>query len=278
MPAARVALGFLGLLLLAVVVGPWLAGDEAGSQEAGAALLGPSAAHWLGTDSLGRDLFARILSGGALSLSVGLVAALASLLLGLLYGGLAGFVGGRLELLLMRLADALYSLPLFLLTALLLLFFGQGPVGLVFALSVTGWVGEARLTRALVKQAKRQPYVESARSMGFSGPRILGLHILPNVLGPLLVSVTLAISQNILAEAALSFVGLGISPPFASWGSLANEGWRAFRTYPHLIFFPGLALFLTAAAFTVLGDCLREALDPREEAFSAPANLGRGRE
>lgn len=265
MPAAKLALGFLTLLLLATGLGPWVMEGEVGGA-ADSALLAPSDAHWLGTDSLGRDLLERILAGGALSLAVGFGAAFIALVLGLFYGGGAAYIGGKTESALMRVADALYSLPLFLVSALLLAFFGRGPLGVIFALSLTGWVGEARLARALVRQAKAEPYVESARSLGFSAPRILVFHILPNVLGPLLVSITLAIPQNILAEAALSFVGIGISPPFASWGSLAGEGWRAFRTYPHLIFFPGLALFLTAAAFTVLGDCLRTALDPREKA------------
>jgi len=264
--SARTAGIFLGVLLFTVLLGPWLR-PGAGEQRADSALFAPSAAHWFGTDSLGRDLFHRVLAGGALSLSVGVAAALVALGLGLLYGGIAGYVGGRTEAWLMRLADALYSLPLFLVSALLLLFFGHGPLGLILALSLTSWVGEARLTRVLVKQARHFGHVESARSLGFSRSRIFLFHILPSVPGPLLVSVTLAIPQNILAEAALSFVGLGISPPFASWGSLANEGWRAFRTYPHLIFFPGLALFLTAAAFTVLGDALRDALDPRGDEF-----------
>jgi oligopeptide transport system permease protein len=276
MPAARAALLFLAFLLFAVLLGPWLPG-AGGAPSAEAVLLAPSAEHWLGTDSLGRDLFTRVLEGGALSLAVGFVAALVSLTLGLLYGGAAGFAGGRTESLLMRLADALYALPLFLVSALLLLLFGRGPVGIISALSLTGWVAEARLTRALVRQAKAEAYVESALSVGSSRARVLRVHILPNVLGPLLVSVTLAIPQNILAEAALSFVGIGISPPYASWGSLAGEGWRAFRTYPHLILSPGLALFLSAAAFTVLGDCLREALDPREESFSDRASSRRDR-
>ncbi|RZA09099.1 MAG: ABC transporter permease [Proteobacteria bacterium] len=260
--SVRAGAAFLLLLALAIAAGAiWLPGYEV--QDAGSALQSPSGAHWLGTDSLGRDLLSRTLTGGALSLAVGVFAALLSFLLGLSYGGLAGYLGGRMGAILMRVADALYALPLFLLGAILILVFGRGPFGVILALGLTGWVGEARLARVLVAQAKGLPYVESARSLGLTPLRIFWFHILPNVMGPLTVSITLAISQNILAESFLSFVGLGLEPPFASWGTLANEGWRAFRAYPHLILAPGAALFCTALAFTLIGDGLRDALDPR---------------
>lgn len=262
-PTARVALAGLALLTFACVVGPWLLPHAYYSQDAASALHPPSPAFWFGTDSLGRDLFARVLAGGRLSLAVGFGAALISLVLGAAYGGASALLGGRADTILMRAADVLYALPTLLVAALLLLAFGHGPLAIVLCLGLTGWVGEARLVRALVLQAKEMPYVESARSLGISSGGILLRHILPNVLGPVLVSVTFGIPQNILAESFLSFVGIGLEPPYASWGSLASEGWRAFRSYPHLIWFPGLALFLTVGAFTLIGDALRDALDPR---------------
>lgn len=261
--SVRVALALLALLAIACFLGPLLAAHTYHAQDAARSLQPPSAGFWFGTDSLGRDLFARVLAGGQLSLTVGVAAAVISLLLGALYGGVSALAGGRVDALLMRAADVLYALPTLLVAALFLLVLGRGPLAVVLALGLTSWVGEARLVRALVLQAKEMPYVESARSLGISSGRILAWHILPNVLGPVLVSVTFGIPQNILAESFLSFVGIGLEPPYASWGALASEGWRAFRTYPHLILFPGLALFFTVAVFTVLGDALRDALDPR---------------
>jgi oligopeptide transport system permease protein len=179
------------------------------------------------------------------------------------YGSIAGYVGGTTDTLMMRAADILLALPSILVTVILMLVVGRGPLGIFLALGIVGWVGEARLVRGQVMQAKEMLYVESARSLGMRSSRILFQHILPNILGPVIVSLTFGIPQNILAESFLSFVGLGLEPPYASWGTLANEGWRAYRTYPYLIFFPGIALFLTILAFNFLGDGLRDALDPQ---------------
>ena len=251
----------LGLGLLLVLIGPHF--TSATSQDAGSSLLPPTGAHWFGTDSLGRDLFARVVEGARLSFLVGLFAALVSLLVGLAYGGLAGMAGRRTEAFLLRAADLLYSLPVFLVTALLLLFMGRGPVALILALGLTSWVGEARLVRALVRQAKTMPYVESAESSGLPKFRIFWRHILPNVIGPVLVSVAIGVPANILNESFLSFVGLGLEAPFASLGTLASDGWRGFRSYPHLILFPGGALFFLVFLFTIAGDVWRDAIDPR---------------
>jgi oligopeptide transport system permease protein len=194
---------------------------------------------------------------------VGFFTAVFSLVLGVIYGSIAGYVGGTTDTLMMRAADILLALPSILVTVILMLVVGRGPLGIFLALGIVGWVGEARLVRGQVMQAKEMLYVESARSLGMRSSRILFQHILPNILGPVIVSLTFGIPQNILAESFLSFVGLGLEPPYASWGTLANEGWRAYRTYPYLIFFPGIALFLTILAFNFLGDGLRDALDPQ---------------
>lgn len=260
---AMVSLAFLVLISLAAALAPWLTKFSYFAQNADMALQFPNATYWFGTDSLGRDLFSRILYGAQISLSVGFFTAIFSLILGVVYGSIAGYVGGTTDTLMMRAADILLALPSILVTVILMLVVGRGPLGIFLALGIVGWVGEARLVRGQVMQAKEMLYVEAARSLGMRSSRILFQHILPNILGPVIVSLTFGIPQNILAESFLSFVGLGLEPPFASWGTLANEGWRAYRTYPYLIFFPGIALFLTILAFNFLGDGLRDALDPQ---------------
>ena len=194
---------------------------------------------------------------------MGFFTAIFSLVIGTVYGAISGYSGGKVDTVLMRLADVLYALPSILVTVLIMLVVGRGPTGIFLALGVVGWIGGARLVRGQVLQAKEMTYVEAARSLGVTRSRILFLHILPNILGPVIVNLTFDIPQNILAESFLSFVGLGLEPPYASWGTLANEGWRAYRTYPYLILFPGIVLFLTILAFNFLGDGLRDALDPQ---------------
>jgi oligopeptide transport system permease protein len=263
-PAVFSAIFLLALGLMALFA-PWIAPFTYYDQNADAALQVPNSIHWFGTDSLGRDVFSRLLYGAQISLGVGLSTAIFSLCVGTLYGAASGYIGGRVDLFMMRVADILNALPSILVTVLLMLVVGRGPMGLFLALGLVGWVGEARLVRGQVLQAKEMLYVEAARSLGLSHFRILFRHILPNILGPVVVSLTFGIPQNIMTESFLSFVGLGLEPPYASWGTLANEGWRAYRTYPHLILFPGLVLFFTILAFNFLGDGLRDALDPQEK-------------
>jgi oligopeptide transport system permease protein len=251
------------LLSLAAIMAPWIARFSYFEQNAEHSLQFPNAMYWFGTDSLGRDLFSRLLYGARISLAVGFFTALFSLLIGTVYGAISGYVGGRVDTFMMRVADILNALPSLLVTVLLMLVVGRGPLGIFLALGIVGWVAEARLVRGQVLQAKEMQYVEAARSLGLRSFRILFQHILPNIMGPVIVSLTFGIPQNIMAESFLSFVGLGLEPPYASWGTLANEGWRAYRTYPYLIFFPGVVLFLTILAFNFLGDGLRDALDPQ---------------
>lgn len=260
---AMFSLGFLLLLSLIAIAAPWVTNFSYFEQNADHALQSPNSTYWFGTDTLGRDLFSRLIYGARISLAVGFFTAIFSLVIGSIYGAVAGYMGGRVDSFLMRLADVLYALPSLLVTVLLMLVVGRGPLGIFLALGIVGWVGEARLVRGQVLQAREMLYVESARSLGMGPVRILFQHIFPNILGPVIVSLTFGIPQNIMAESFLSFVGLGLEPPFASWGTLANEGWRAYRTYPYLIFFPGIVLFLTILAFNFLGDGLRDALDPQ---------------
>lgn len=260
---AMTSLWFLFFLSVLAIAAPLVTKFSYFEQNADAALQFPNKTYWLGTDSLGRDLYSRLIYGARISLSVGLFTALFSLLLGTIYGSISGYVGGKLDSFMMRACDVLTALPSLLVTILLMLIVGRGPIGIFLALGIVGWVGQARLVRGQVLQVKEMLFVEAARSVGMSSGRILFQHIVPNILGPVIVSLTFDIPQNIMAESFLSFVGLGLEPPYASWGTLANEGWRAYRTYPYLILFPGLILFVTILAFNFLGDGLRDALDPQ---------------
>lgn len=266
---ALVSLGFLIFISMLAIAAPLITNFTYFDQNADHALQFPNSTYWFGTDSLGRDLFSRIIYGARISLSVGFFTAVFSLVIGTIYGAISGYVGGKVDVLMMRFADVLYSLPSILVTVLIMLVVGRGPIGIFVALGVVGWIGGARLVRGQVLQAKEMTYVEAARSLGVSRSRILFKHILPNILGPVIVNLTFDIPQNILAESFLSFVGLGLEPPFASWGTLANEGWRAYRTYPYLIVAPGAVLFLTILAFNFLGDGLRDALDPQSTKIRA---------
>ena len=235
-------------------------------------LEGPSAEYWFGTDGLGRDLLSRIIYGARMSMSVGILTALVSVVIGGIFGAISGWIGGWVDTLMMRTIDILDSIPSLVLLILVgIVFTAYQPfenpevralTGILFALSVVGWVSLARLVRGQVLQARELLFVEGATAMGASPSRILLKHIAPNILGPVVVMLTFQIPANILFESFLSFVGLGLQPPFSSWGVLANDGWRA-KSSPHLIIFPGTALFLTMLAFNLFGDGLRDALDPK---------------
>ena len=236
-------------------------------------LAAPTSEHWLGTDSLGRDMLSRLIHGARMSMAVGIVTALISLFVGAAYGAVAGWMGGRVDAVLMRWIDILYSVPTLVLLILVKVIFDAVPLftnpelkaltGMLLALSVVGWVTLARMVRGQVLQVKQMVYVEAAQALGASGPRIVMRHIFPNILGPVIVILTFQIPSNILYESFLSFLGLGLQPPYSSWGVLANEGWRSLRSYPHLIISPGIALFTAMLAFNLLGDGLRDAFDPQ---------------
>ncbi|MBI3060975.1 MAG: ABC transporter permease [Deltaproteobacteria bacterium] len=230
-------------------------------------LQAPGSSHWMGTDALGRDLLTRVLYGARVSMTVGIGTALIALLIGTVYGLISGYAGGNLDHLLMRIVDVCYGLPDLLIFILLSLLFGRNIAGVLVALGLVTWVRFARITRGQVLQAKEFVYVEGARAIGASHARIILRHILPNILAPVLVTLTFSVPGAILAESTLSFIGLGINDPYSdwgtSWGTLAQDGWRAMRTYPHIILFPALAIFLTILAFNFLGNGLRDILDPR---------------
>ena len=270
--AAIVSLVFLILISLAGLFAEIIAPYSYEVQNIDRILEAPSADHWFGTDGLGRDLYSRVIYGARMSMAVGVLTAIVSLVVGGIYGAISGWVGRWLDVVMMRTIDLLDSIPSLVLLILVgIVFTSYQPfenpevralVGILFALSVVGWVSLARLVRGQVRQAREFLFVEGATAMGASPARILTRHIGPNILGPVVVMLTFQIPSNILFESFLSFVGLGLQPPFSSWGVLANDGWRA-KSSPHLIVFPGMALFLTMLAFNLFGDGLRDALDPK---------------
>ena len=261
------SLVFILIVSLAGFFAPLLSPYAPGGLEENHILEGPSWSHWMGTDGLGRDLLTRILYGARVSIVVGIGTAVIALVIGTFYGLISGYAGGVLDNLLMRIVDVFYSLPDLLIFILLSLLFGRNITGVLIALGLVTWVRFARITRGQVLQAKELTYVEGARAIGASRIRIVLQHILPNIMAPVLVTLTISIPAAILAESTLSFIGLGINDPYSdwgtSWGTLAQDGWRAMRSYPHVIVFPSLAIFLTILAFNFLGNGLRDILDPK---------------
>ena len=266
-PWLALSLGFVAIVIVSAGLAPWLSPYAASGLQETRILEPPSWAHWMGTDVLGRDLLTRILYGARVSLAVGLGTGIIALLIGTAYGLVSGFKGGRFDRFMMRVVDIFYGLPDMLIFILLSLLFGRNIGGLLVALGLVSWVRFARITRGQVLQAKEFLFVEGARAAGASKGRILLRHILPNIMGPIIVTLTYSIPAAILAESTVSFIGLGINDPYSewgtSWGTLAQDGWRAMRTYPHVIFFPAAAIFLTILAFNTLGNALRERLDPK---------------
>jgi oligopeptide transport system permease protein len=225
----------------------------------------PSLAHWFGTDELGRDAFARVIWGGRISLLVGLVGTLVSIVIGVTYGAIAGYAGGRTDDAMMRVVDVLYSLPYIFIVILLLVFFSKSLIMLFVALGLVQWLTMARIVRGQVLSLKSQTFVEAARALGLGDFGIVFRHIVPNTLGPVIVYATLTVPAVILQEAFLSFLGLGVQPPAASWGTLVSDGSRVLALFPWLVIFPSIALSLTLLAFNFLGDGLRDALDPQDK-------------
>jgi oligopeptide transport system permease protein len=264
--AAMLSAIVLAFIATLASVAPWIPGlQDPTIQDLALGASQPSAAHWFGTDELGRDTFSRVIFGGRISLLVGLVATIVSLIIGVSYGAFSGYVGGKTDELLMRFVDILYSLPYIFLVILLLVFFSRSLIMLFVALGLVQWLTMARIVRGQVLSIKSQNFVEAARALGASDGAIIFRHIVPNTLGPVIVYTTLTVPAVILQEAFLSFLGLGVQPPDASWGTLVADGARLLALFPWLVVFPGLALTITLMCFNFLGDGLRDALDPQDK-------------
>lgn len=265
--AAMAALALLALIVLLVLFGPLLAPHAYDyidfDAEWGAA---PSFAHghWFGTDSLGRDLLVRTLQGGRISLAVGLVATFVSLLIGVAWGATAGYLGGRIDNLMMRIVDVLYAMPFMFFVILLMVLFGRHLVLIFVAVGAINWLDMARIVRGQTLALRRREFIDAAIASGVRPADIVRRHIVPNLLGVVAVYVTLTIPQVILTESFLSFLGLGVQEPATSWGALVNDGAREMESTPWSLIFPAIFLALTLFCFNFVGDGLRDALDPKE--------------
>ncbi len=263
--AAAVSATILILLTLVVIVGPWLSPHDATSINLDNVYAPPSLAsgHWFGTDGLGRDLLVRTLKGGQISLLVGLVATVVSIVLGLAWGATAGYLGGRIDNLMMRVVDVLYAIPFMFFVILLMVLFGRNFFLIFVAIGAINWLDTARIVRGQTLSLKQQAYVEAARVSGVPTVSIIVRHIVPNLAGIVAVYATLTVPQVILIESFLSFLGLGVQPPMTSWGGMVNEGVLVMEESPWNLLFPGALLAITLFCCNFLGDGMRDAFDPR---------------
>lgn len=256
------ALLFFGISLLCLIA-PFLSNQSHEETRLEYGAQAPSAEHLFGTDDLGRDLFIRILMGGRISIAVGLAATLVALVIGVSYGMIAGYVGGKVEVAMMRFVDTLYSIPFILIVILLTVLLGRSLILIFMAIGAVEWLTMARIVNAQTKTLRNQDFVAAAIASGSGHIRILARHILPNLLGSVIVYTTLIIPAVILLESTLSFLGLGVQPPMSSWGSLINDGAKKLAIYPWMLLFPALFFSLTIFALNFLGDGLRDVLDPK---------------
>ncbi len=260
---AMAGLVMIIFIFLLAIAGPLFTTFSYSDQNLQLANQEPSSLHWFGTDNLGRDLLTRVLYGARISLAIGIVASLINLTIGVIYGGISGYFGGRIDSIMMRIVDILYGIPLLLYVILLMVVLKPGLTNIFIALGLVYWLRMARIVRGQVLAIKEQEYILAAQLIGASSWRIILRHLIPNSMGPIIVTMTLAIPEAIFTEAFLSFIGLGVSAPMASWGVLASEGVASLRSYPFQLFYPALAISLTMLSFNFLGDGLRDALDPR---------------
>jgi oligopeptide transport system permease protein len=259
-PAAAAALAFIAIVVLAALFAPLVLAHAPDAPDYDAVYQPPSLAHWFGTDSLGRDMVARVAAGARISLLIAFVAALINLVVGVAWGAVAGYAGGRADTAMMRVVEILYGVPTILVVILLMVWLEQGITNIFLAIGLTYWLDMSRLVRGEVLSLKQRDFVQAARALGAGPGRIVLRHILPNAAGVILVALTLFIPEAIFTEAFLSYIGLGVPAPGASWGTLAADGARNLRAAPYLLFFPAAALCLTMLAFNIAGDALRDLL------------------
>ena len=261
-------MAILGLVLLVLVVcllfaGPAISGQDYQFIDASIKNQGPSAEHWFGTDDMGRDLFTRVCAGGRVSIYIGLACTCVMFVVGSLVGALAGLKGGWVDDLIMRICELIGNLPYLIIVVILSLVMGRSLFSLVFAMSLTSWVGTTRMVRGQILQIKEMDYVQAAKALGADTKRIILKHLLPNTLGIIMVDVTMSVPGFIFSESFLSYIGLGVRPPETSWGALASAGQQQLMFYPHQLFFPCLLIVITILSFHLIGDGLSDALDPK---------------
>ncbi|KUO51678.1 MAG: diguanylate cyclase [Desulfitibacter sp. BRH_c19] len=260
---AMASLVMISILTVLAVVAPYFNSFSYSDQVLELKNLPPNETYWFGTDSLGRDLFTRIWHGARISLQIGFLTAFIVLVIGVIYGGISGLLGGWVDEVMMRIVEILYSVPFLIYVILLMVIMEPSLKTILIALGAVYWLPMARLVRGQILSLKEQEYILAARTLGAGNLRILFRHLIPNTMGPILVYTTLAIPEAIFTEAWLSFLGLGVSAPIASWGALASDGLKGIRAYPWQLLFPALFISLTILCFNLFGDGLRDALDPR---------------
>ena len=260
---AVIGLSFIILLVLVAIFADVIAPYSITERDSGQFRQGPSADHWFGTDIIGRDVFSRVIYGSRVSLKIGIVSTLLAMIIGVVFGAIAGFFGGASEMVIMRTTDIFLSIPYIILAIAVATVFGRSENSIIIVLGFTGWLAVARIVRANFLQLKQVEYVEAARALGFGNRRIMFRHILPNSLQPIIVFGTIAIGTAILSEAALSFLGVGPQDPTPAWGLMVSQAKGDLASAPHLVFFPGIAISLTVLAFVLVGDGLADALDPK---------------
>ncbi len=261
--AAMVGLGMVIIFIIIAIIAPLLAPYEPDEIDLFNVLKSPSYEHWLGTDYYGRDLLSRIIFGARISLSVGIIVQVISLTIGTFFGSLAGYYGGKIDMVIMRLVDIVMSFPSLLFLIAIMVALGPGLYNVFLALGVYSWTRTARIVRSEFMRHREREYVKAARAIGNNDFKIIFKHILPNCLAPLIITFTMGIASAIMFEAYLSFLGMGAQEPMPSWGSIINNGLPYLRTAPWYSLFPGLAIAYTVLAFNILGDGLRDALDPK---------------
>lgn len=260
---AMVGLACILAVALTAIVAPLLSQYQYSANDLAHRNAAPSADHWFGTDKLGRDLWTRVWIGARVSLLVGIFGSIVPSLIGIAIGGISGYFGGKLDMLIMRIVDICICIPGLIYVILIMIYLGSGPIPIIVAFAFAGWMGSARNVRGLVLQLKEQEFVLAARTLGASPARLIFRHLIPNTLGIVVVGMTMAVPGAIFFEAYLSFIGLGVQPPMTSWGQLANLGVAAFRVQPGQLFIPAAFICLTMLSFNLFGDGLRDALDPR---------------
>lgn len=261
---AILAVIILAIIMIMTIIGPHINGYNYQEMDSSKINMKPNSEHWFGTDELGRDIFSRVWQAGRVSIIIGIFGAVISTVLGSIYGAIAAYFGGRVDTIMMRIVEILISIPYLIVVILISIVTEERNLGtLLISLTLTGWCGMARLVRGQMLQIKQQEYIMAAEALGVRPWKIITKHLIPNSLGVVIVAITFDIPGYIFAETFLSYIGLGIQPPETSWGALASAAQQNFIFYPHQLFFPSLMIALTMLSFTLLGDGLRDALDPK---------------